>query len=115
MKYKATYILFLELLAGMKYKEDPNLSSLKKFHPALPQSHDIWSSIMKRLMKEKQYSAVAFLSPVGFGNMFQASFCDLDGKCPCQVDLTGCTVDEVCHSFLNICAIQSSSFIVIQF
>ena len=71
-----------------------HLIKLHQFKPSLPQTAAVWTRILARLMEQKQFMAMAFLT-VGFGEV-QPSISWLDHTCPIEVDCSSGHVEEVC-------------------
>jgi hypothetical protein len=66
---------------------------LIKWQPSLPQSADIWTRILARLMEQKEFVAMAFLT-INF-TFFTPDISCLDNKCPPQVDCSSGNIDDV--------------------
>ena len=71
-----------------------HLVELQQFKLSLPQTAAVWTRILARLMEQKQFMAVAFLT-VGFGEV-QPPISWLDHTCPIEVDCSSGHVEEVC-------------------
>ena len=79
------------------------LVELQQYKPSLPQTAAVWTRILARLMEQKQFMAVAFLT-VGFGEVRPPISC-LDHACPFEVDCSSGHVEEVrvpCLGFVGV-------------
>ena len=76
------------------YLPNEQLVELQQFKPSLPQTAAVWTRILARLMEQKQFMAVAFLT-VGFSEV-QPPISWLDHTCPIEVDCSSGHVEEVC-------------------